>query len=85
MVSCVNLNDWVFEMYRRKSAMWSKTDTDLADIAKICQLKWRAPSSGCQEAWNDFRWQRVHEFSRNGNIPIVMALDLEIMLDDLSR
>jgi hypothetical protein len=51
----------------------------------ICQPKWRTPSSGCQEAWDDFGWQSIGNFLCYWNIPIVTMLDAEIMLDGLSR
>jgi hypothetical protein len=60
--------------------MWSKRVSDLADITTICQPKWMTPSSGCQEAWDDFGWQSMGNFLRYGNIPIVATLDAEIML-----
>ncbi len=50
------------------------------DITTICQPKWRTPSSGCQEAWDDFGCQSRVNFLRYGNIPIVATLDAEIML-----
>jgi hypothetical protein len=44
--------------------MWSKMDADLADITKISQPNWTAPSPGCQEARSDFGWLSVQEFLR---------------------
>ena len=64
---------------------WSKTEADLVDIAKISEAKWRAHSSGCKEAWDDFASLMVYEFSCDGNISIVAALDLEEMSGGLSR
>jgi hypothetical protein len=60
-------------------------DTDLPEIAKISGPKWRAHSSGCQEAPNDFGPLMVQEFLRDGNISIVATLDLEEMSGGLSR
>ena len=34
--------------------MWSKRASELADIARISEAKWRAHSTGCREAWDDF-------------------------------
>ncbi len=68
-----------------RCAMWTKTDSQLAGITSICQPKWRTPSSGCQEAWDDFGWQSIGNFLHYGNIPIIMTLDAKIMLDGLSR
>jgi hypothetical protein len=66
--------------------MWSKTEADLVDIAKISEAKRRAHSSGCKEAWDDFASLMVYEFSCDGNISIIAALDLEeIMSGGLSR
>ena len=60
-------------------------DTDLPEIAKISEPNWRAHSSGCQEALDDFGSLMVQEFLRDGNISIVATLDLEEMSGGLSR
>ncbi len=65
--------------------MWSKTEADLVDITKISEPNWRAHSSGCQEALDDFGSLWVQEFSRDGNISIVATLDLGEMSGGLSR
>jgi hypothetical protein len=65
--------------------MWSKTEADLVDIAKISEPNWRAYSTGCQEALDDFGSLSVQEFSRDGNISIVTTLDLGEMSGGLSR
>ncbi len=65
--------------------MWSKMDTDLPDITRINEPKWRAYLSGCQEVPNDFGLLKVQEFLRYGNIPIVTTPNLEIMSGGLSE
>ena len=59
--------------------------TDLPEIAKISAPKWRAHSSGCQEAPIDFGALSVQEFLRDGNISIVATLDLDEMSGRLSQ
>jgi hypothetical protein len=65
--------------------MWSKMDSDLVDIARKSNLKWNTPLSGCYKAPSDFRLQSVGDFSSNGNIPIVVMLNYDVMLDRLLR
>jgi len=55
--------------------MWSKMDSELDDIARIGDLKWNAPLSGCYEAPSNFRSPSVGEFLSDGNISIVPVLD----------
>ncbi len=61
--------------------MWSKMDSDLVDIARKSDLKWKIPSSGCYKAPSDFRSESVGDFSSDGNIPIVATLNYDVMLD----
>jgi hypothetical protein len=60
--------------------MWSKMDSDLVDIAWKSNLKWNTPSSGCHKTPSDFRLQSVGDFSSDGNIPIVVMLNYDVML-----
>ena len=40
-------DDFALEMNRRISAMWSKIDSELLEIARVCEPKWNTPLSGC--------------------------------------
>jgi hypothetical protein len=60
--------------------MWSKMMLDLPDVAKICELKWNTPSSGCYVAPRDFISQSIQDFLHYGNNPNVPTLGLELVL-----
>jgi hypothetical protein len=62
----------------RYLAIWSKTDSEIKDIARKCKLEWTTHSSGCYKASSKFSLQSVRKFARIGKIDIVGMLDVDI-------
>jgi hypothetical protein len=58
--------------------MWSKTDSELKDIARKRRLKGHTALPGCYEAPSNFSPQSVGYFSSDGKISIVGMLEVDI-------
>ena len=80
-----NQNDLVLDMNFRQSAMWSKRTSQLDDIPRIWGLKWHTDSSGCHEDPPNFSPQRGRISSSNKEIAIIRTLNVDVMLEGLTR
>ncbi len=75
-----NDDNCALEMNRRKSAMWSKMDSELLEIARICKPKGNTPLSGCKEALTDFGLQSAQDSLAMGTFPLLRHMILQLVL-----
>jgi hypothetical protein len=62
------------EMNCRYTALWSKTDSELEDIARKCRLKGHTALPGCYEAPSNFSPQSVGYLLSDNKISIIAML-----------